>query len=77
MPKNQKSDIIDKKVPEVSIFPGLVLLVFGLENLVSNPPPEIAVLYSVVKPDTQETGPKQHQPNPAPRLIVPLKKFQA
>lgn len=49
MPKNQKSDIIDKKVPEVSIFPGLVLSVNATNQ-------------SSEKIDSEEYRPTDHLP---------------
>ena len=49
MPKNQKSNIIDKKVPEVSIFPGLVLSISATDQ-----PSE--------KIDSEEYRPTDHLP---------------
>ena len=49
MPKNQKSDIINKKVPEVSIFPGLVLSVNATDQ-------------SSEKIDSEEYRPTDHLP---------------
>ena len=46
----------------MSIFPGLVLSVLGLENLVSHEPTEVTVFQLVKEMDTEEYRPTKHLP---------------